>query len=100
LWKNSDASLPKAAIRAHLLSKLELEGMMTPVKREQFAVISDREVKHTPTGASFSVYEYRDPAVDPCSTASINWSRGGDVLPNGDDYDRDEVGSHGMRHSS
>jgi hypothetical protein len=65
---------------------------MTPVKREQFKVISAREVTHLPTGASFSVYEYEDPTVDPCSTVSINWSRAGDVLPNGEDYDRNEVG--------
>jgi hypothetical protein len=65
---------------------------MTPVKREQYTVINDRKVRHSPTDATFSVYEYKDPIVDPCSTVRINWGRAGDVLASGEDYDRNEIG--------
>ena len=49
----------------------------TRVTREQF-VMRGREVKHLPTGATFAAQ-------------FVNWGRCGAVLPNGDDFDQDEV---------
>jgi hypothetical protein len=64
---------------------------MSVVRRDQFDIISDIQVVHKPTGATFSVYRYPDPNVDVCSEMRVNWGRAGDRLENGDEYDRDEV---------
>jgi len=55
------------------------------VTRDQFEV-SRNTVLHRPTGALFTSYPGRDREI-----SYISWSRGGDVLPNGEDYSRDEV---------
>jgi hypothetical protein len=66
---------------------MRLEDAMpgTPVKHEQFALEGD-DVVHTPTGARFTAY----PGI--ARPHTVNWGRCGEVLPNGDDYRRDEVG--------
>jgi hypothetical protein len=64
---------------------------MTPVKRDQFEIVSNVEVVHKPTGARFSTYEYPDPN-DACSTLNVNWACAGDRLESGEDYRRDDVG--------
>jgi hypothetical protein len=58
----------------------------TKVTRDQFEV-SPNKVHHNPTGAEFTSRPGRDKEI-----AYANWSRCGDVLPNGEDYSRDEVG--------
>jgi len=58
----------------------------TKVTRDQFE-ISSNKILHKPTGAVFTSYPGRDKEI-----SHVNWSRCGDVLPNGDDYLRDEVG--------
>ena len=58
----------------------------TKVTRDQFEV-SPNKVRHKPTGALFTSYPGRDKEI-----SHTNWSRCGDVLPNGEDYSRDEVG--------
>jgi hypothetical protein len=58
----------------------------TKVTRDQFEV-SRNEIRHKPTGAAFTSYPGRDKEI-----SHINWGRCGDVLPNGDDYSRNEVG--------
>jgi hypothetical protein len=59
----------------------------TKVLEEQFAWDGDRLI-HRPTGAWFA-WSYPDSDTD---DVTINWSRCGDVLDNGDDYDRGDVG--------
>jgi hypothetical protein len=59
----------------------------TKVLQEQFSWESDRLV-HQPTGAWFA-WSYPDSDSD---DVVINWSRCGDLLDNGDDFDRDDVG--------
>ena len=54
--------------------------------RDQFQVLRN-EICHKPTGALFTSYPGRDKKI-----SHINWSRCGDVLPNGEYYSRDEVG--------
>jgi hypothetical protein len=63
---------------------------MTPVKRDQFEVVSKTEVVHKPTGARISTYEYEDPN-NACSTINANWGHAGDKLESGEDYRRDDV---------
>lgn len=58
----------------------------TKVSRDQFKV-SRNKVRHEPTGAEFTSYPGRDTEI-----SGINWGRCGDVLPNGEDYSRDDVG--------
>ena len=58
----------------------------TKVTRDQFEVLHN-EIRHKPTGASFTSYPGRDKDI-----SHVNWSRCGDVLPNGEDYSRDDVG--------
>ena len=55
------------------------------VTRDQFEV-SRNEVLHKPTGARFTSYPGLDKEI-----SFTNWSRCGDVLPNGEDYSRDDV---------
>ena len=52
---------------------------MTKVTRDQFE-IEGKVVRHVPTGARFTV-----------GSDFINWGRAGDVLPNGDDFERKDV---------
>jgi hypothetical protein len=56
----------------------------TAVEESQFE-FTDDGIRHRPTGAFF--------AIDPgqIMPKSVNWSRAGDVLENGDDYDRAEI---------
>jgi hypothetical protein len=56
------------------------------VTQDQFEVLRN-EIRHKTTGASFTSYPGRDKEI-----SHINWSRCGDVLSNGEDYSRDEVG--------
>jgi hypothetical protein len=42
-------------------------------------------IVHRPTNARFIHYR------DRTDIHMINWGHGGDVLPSGDDYDRDEI---------
>ena len=57
----------------------------TNVKKEQFEFIGKHEVRHIPTNATFRAY----------STARhaniANYGGAGNVLPNGDDYLREDV---------
>jgi hypothetical protein len=55
-----------------------------PVDDSQFE-LDPHGLMHIPTGAFFSV----DPGE--VTPKSVNWSRAGDVLDNGDDYDKAEI---------
>jgi hypothetical protein len=57
----------------------------TRVTRDQFEA-SRNKVLHKPTGVVFT----STPGVDK-EISHVNWSRCGDVLPNGEDYSRAEV---------
>jgi hypothetical protein len=57
----------------------EGDPKMTTVTRDQFAILGKR-LRHVPTGARFSV-----------GSDVINWGRAGDVLPNGDDFEREDI---------
>jgi hypothetical protein len=57
----------------------------TKVARDQFEVLRNK-IHHKPTGAVFTSYPGRDKEI-----SHINWGRCGDVLPNGEDYSRDDV---------
>ena len=61
--------------------------LYTRVTRDQFEV-SRNEIRHKPTGAFF----ISDPGFDREISKTI-WGRCGDVLPNGEDYSRDGVGT-------
>ena len=52
---------------------------MTKVARDQFE-IDGKVVRHIPTGAYFTV-----------GSDFINWGRAGDILPNGDAFERADV---------
>jgi hypothetical protein len=52
---------------------------MTKVTRDQFEV-DELVVRHIPTGARFSY-----------GSDVIHWGQAGDRLPNGDEYDREDV---------
>lgn len=57
---------------------------MTAVTRDQFR-LQGNSVVHVPTGAEFTAYpETPEPHM-------VNWGFAGDVLPNGEDYEREEV---------
>lgn len=67
---------------------------MTEVLRDQFEKLSDLQVRHIPTGATFSTYRYDKPSREKIgSSLMVNWGRAGDRLDNGDEYERDAVGS-------
>ena len=54
------------------------------VTREQFE-LSRHAVVHIPTGARFTAYpNIADPHL-------VNWGNAGNVLENGDDFDRNEI---------
>jgi hypothetical protein len=57
----------------------------TRVTRDQFEV-SRNKVVHKPTGANFTSYSGLNKEI-----SYLNWSRCGDVLPNGEGYSRVEV---------
>jgi predicted secreted protein len=57
---------------------------MTKVQEDQFEV-RENSVVHRPTGAEFTAYPGHP------EFQYMNWGRAGEVLPNGDDFDRDEV---------
>jgi hypothetical protein len=57
----------------------------TKATRDQFEV-SPSKVRHKPTGAEFTSRPGQDKEI-----AYTNWSRCGDVLPNCEDYSRDDV---------
>jgi hypothetical protein len=61
----------------------------TKVAKEQFTITAD-ELKHRPTGATFSIHG-RDNDF-----SWIHWGLAGAPLPNGEEYDRDEVGRMAM----
>jgi hypothetical protein len=52
---------------------------MTTVTRDQFE-IQGNVVAHVPTGARFTV-----------GSDFVNWGRAGDVLPDGDDFERKDI---------
>jgi hypothetical protein len=68
---------------------------ITRVAKEQFTITAN-ELKHRPTGATFAI---RDGEKD---FAWIHWGLAGAALPNGEEYDRDEIGRMAMSifHSS
>ncbi len=51
---------------------------------EQFKLEGNRVV-HEPTGALWSAYDGR------AEPSHVNWGKAGDILPNGDEYDRHQV---------
>ncbi len=57
----------------------------TVVTRDQFEV-ERNEVRHTPSGASFTSYPGMGKVV-----SGVSWGRCGEQLPNGENYSRDEV---------
>jgi hypothetical protein len=57
----------------------------TAVTRDQFEV-SRNEVRHKPTGASFTSYPGLDKVI-----ASVKWGKCGRVLPSGENYSSEEV---------
>ena len=61
---------------------------MTQVTREQFKV-EPLKVTHTPTGASFSTYEYDD--ADDVEIAVKNLGDAGSILEDGSDYCPNEI---------
>jgi hypothetical protein len=58
--------------------------MMTLVTEDQFD-IEENSVVHRPTNARFSAYPGRPEGH------LVNWGITGSVLPNGDDFDREDV---------
>jgi hypothetical protein len=58
----------------------------TKVKREQFEWQNDRLV-HAPTGAAFW-WSYPNSESE---QIGFNWAKAGDVLDNGEDYDRGDI---------
>lgn len=58
----------------------------TEVDDDQFEW-SGSTVIHKPTGAAFTWSYPNSQSTD----LSVNWKFAGDVLPNGDDYDRNEI---------
>jgi hypothetical protein len=58
-------------------------------RKEQFTVTAG-ELKHRPTGATFSIKDGEK------EFAWIHWGLAGAALPNGEEYDRDEVGRMAM----
>ena len=63
--------------------------MRTAVAIEQFDITAT-ELKHRPTGATFSI---KDGTRE---FAWIHWGLAGAILPNGKDYDRDDVARTAM----
>jgi hypothetical protein len=57
----------------------------TNVTGDQFEV-RPNEVRHRPTGASFTSYPGLRKII-----SGVNWGRCGERLPSGEDYSRDEV---------
>jgi hypothetical protein len=64
--------------------------MKTPVKEDQFE-ISDKGIKHTPTGWGFK------PLPGTPFDGIVHHGRHGSWLPSGEDYDPIEVEAMGMR---
>lgn len=64
--------------------------MTYSVTRDQFTILSDVEVLHTPTGAKFSTHRYHDPA-QAASTIIENLGRLGERLADGTEYSAAEV---------
>ena len=65
---------------------------MNNVTREQFEIMNDLQVRHIPTGATVSTYEYLDPN-NAASTVRVNPGRAGEILPSGEEYCPDEIRS-------
>ena len=63
---------------------------MSEVTREQFEFIGDTKVRHTPTGATVSTLPYEDP-TNTANSVWENYGRAGEVLPDGEEYDPDEI---------
>jgi len=63
---------------------------MNNVTREQFEFIDDIQVRHMPTGATFSTYRYVDPE-NAANTVIENLGRAGERLPNGEEYSPAEI---------
>ena len=63
---------------------------MNRVTREQFEFTSDTAVRHKPTGATFSTYQYADPE-NAANTVTENLGQAGDRLPNGEEYNAAEI---------
>jgi hypothetical protein len=57
----------------------------TAVTRDQFEV-KRNEVRHRPTGASFTSYPGLDKVI-----ASVKWGKCGRVLPSGENYSSEDV---------
>jgi hypothetical protein len=57
----------------------------TVVTRDQFEVTRN-EVRHKPTGASFTSYPGLDKVI-----ASVKWGKCGRVLPSGENYSCEDV---------
>ena len=64
----------------------------TKATREQFVFLSDQEVRHEPTSATFSTLPYVDPN-DTAKRVTENRARVGEVLENGEEYGIDDVRS-------
>lgn len=63
---------------------------MNKVTREQFETMSDTQVRHTPTRATFSTYQYVDPK-NAANTVIENLGRAGETLPDGEEYSPAEI---------
>jgi hypothetical protein len=57
----------------------------TAVTRDQFEVTRN-EVRHKPTGASFTSYPGLDKVI-----CSVKWAKCGSVLPSGENYSCEDV---------
>ena len=69
---------------------------MNKVTREQFELMSDTEVRHKPTGATFSTYRYINPE-DTANTVIEQLGRAGERLPNGEEYSAAEIRSMAIK---
>jgi hypothetical protein len=56
----------------------------TPIRRDQFE-FDKHHLVHKPTGARFSTYPSRT------DISNVNWKMAGRVLPNGDEYDQEDL---------
>jgi hypothetical protein len=62
----------------------------TKVDQSQFELLP-HAVIHRPTGARFDAYQnIPEPHI-------VNWGHAGGVLPNGDDYDRDDIQHYAVK---
>ena len=58
--------------------------------RDEFEFEGELKIRHKPTDATITSLQHADPD-DTAAQVTVTWGRAGEVLPNGDEYEPDEI---------